>query len=88
LTQLYYINKSDANSSGPTAYPATALDSVYNSAPLQDPLPTPAVNPLPAKLSNNILNSVFNKDNILDTLVLDLVPNTDELELLICEVQY
>jgi hypothetical protein len=64
------------------------LDSVYNSAPLQDPLPTFIVNPLLTKLGDNILNSIFNEDNILDTLVLDLVPNTDKLKLLICEVQY
>jgi hypothetical protein len=46
------------------------------------------VNPLPAKLGNNIFNGVLNKDNILDTLVLDLVPNTDKLELLMREVQH
>jgi hypothetical protein len=29
---------------------------------------------------------MLNKDNILNTLILNLVPNTDELELLLCEV--
>jgi hypothetical protein len=41
----------------------------------------PAVNPLPAKLSSNILDSEFN-NNVLDTLVPNLVPDLNELELL------
>ena len=44
------------------------------------------VNPLPAKLGDNIPNGMLNKDNILDTLILDLEPNTNELELLMCKV--
>ena len=69
LDQLPYINKSESDSSGPTAHPT---------APVQHP---PAINPLPAKLSSYILESEFN-DNILDTLVPNLVPNLNELELL------
>ena len=41
----------------------------------------PAFNSLPAKLSSNILNSEFN-NNVLDTLVPNLVPNFNKLELL------
>ena len=57
-----------------------------DSAPPRYPLSTPAVNPLPAELSDNIPDGVLNKDNILDTLIPDLVPNTNELELLIRKV--
>jgi hypothetical protein len=63
----------ESNSSGLTAYPTT---------PIQRP---PTINPLPAELSSNILDGEFN-DNILDTLVPDLVPDLSELELLGCEV--
>jgi len=45
----------------------------------------PAINPLPAELGSNILDSEFN-DNILNTLVPDLVPNFNKLELLSREV--
>jgi len=48
---------------------------------------SPAINPLPAKLGSNILDSKFDND-ILDTLVPNLVPNLNKLELLGCEVQY
>ena len=41
----------------------------------------PTINPLPTKLSSNILDSKFN-NNILDTLVPNLVPNLTKLELL------
>ena len=44
-----------------------------------------AVNPLPAKLGSNILDSKFD-NNILDTLIPNLVPNLNKLELLGCEV--
>ena len=47
----------------------------------------PAFNPLLTKLSSNILDSEFN-NNILDTLVPDLIPNLNKLELLSCKVQY
>jgi hypothetical protein len=57
------------------------LDSVHNSASL----PAPAVNPLPAKLDGDIL---INNNNILDTVISDLVPNTGELELLMREVEH
>ena len=40
---------------------------------------------MPTKLSSNILDSKFN-NNILDTLVPDLVPNLNKLELLGYEV--
>jgi len=46
---------------------------------------SPAINPLPTKLSSNILDSEFN-NNVLDTLVPNLVPNFNKLELLSCEV--
>ena len=45
----------------------------------------PAVNSLPAELGSNILNSEFD-NNILNTLVPDLVPNFNKLELLGREV--
>jgi len=45
----------------------------------------PAINPLPAELGSNILDSEFD-NNILDTLVPNLVPNFNELELLSREV--
>jgi len=44
-----------------------------------------AINPLPTKLGSNILDSKFD-NNVLDTLVPNLVPNLNELELLGCEV--
>jgi hypothetical protein len=59
----------ESNSSSPTAYPTT---------PIQHP---PTINPLPTELSSNILDSEFNND-ILDTLVPNLVPNLSKLELL------
>ena len=43
------------------------------------------INSLPAKLSSNILDSEFN-DNILDTLIPNLVPDLNKLELLGREV--
>jgi len=49
---------------------------------MQRPL---VINLLPTKLSSNILDSEFN-DDILDTLVPNLVPNLNELELLGREV--
>jgi hypothetical protein len=45
----------------------------------------PAINPLPAKLSSNILDGKFN-DDVLDTLVPNLVPDLNKLELLGREV--
>jgi len=45
----------------------------------------PTVNPLPIKPSSNILDGEFD-NNILDTLVSDLVPNLNKLELLSREV--
>jgi len=75
LDQLPYINKLESNSSGLMAYPT---------APIQHP---PTIDPLPAKLSSNILDSEFNND-ILDTLVPNLVLNLNVLELLGREVQH
>jgi len=63
----------ESDSSGLTAYPT---------APVQYP---PAINPLPTELGSNILDSEFD-DNVLDTLVPNLVPNLNELELLGREV--
>jgi hypothetical protein len=45
----------------------------------------PTINPLPTKLGSNILDGEFN-NNILDTLVPNLVPNLNKLELLGREV--
>jgi len=45
----------------------------------------PAINPLPAELSSNILDGKFNND-VLDTLIPDLVPDFNKLELLGREV--
>jgi len=47
----------------------------------------PAINPLPTELGSNILDSEFNND-VLDTLVPNLVPNFNKLELLSREVQH
>src|SRR6266567_2310473 len=81
LDQLPYINEPESDFSGLTAQLTprlqAALASMGNSAPIQ----CPTVNPLPVKPSSNILDGEFN-NNILDTLVPDLVPNLNELELL------
>ena len=69
LDQLPYINKLKSNFSSLTAYPTT---------PIQH---SPTINPLPIKLGSNVLDSKFN-NNILDTLVPNLVPNLNKLELL------
>jgi hypothetical protein len=50
----------------------------YPTTPMQYP---PVINPLPTKLSSNILDGEFN-NNILDTLVPNLVPNFSKLKLL------
>ena len=63
----------ESDSNGPTAHLI---------APMQHLL---TINPLPAKLSSNILDSEFN-DNILDTLVPNLMPDLNKLELLGREV--
>jgi hypothetical protein len=54
----------------------------YSIAPVQY---ASAINFLPTKLSSNILDSEFN-NNILNTLVPDLVPNLNKLKLLSHEV--
>ena len=59
----------ESNSSGLTTYPT---------APVQRPT---AIDPLPAELNSNILDDKFN-NNVLDTLVPDLVPDFTKLELL------
>ena len=47
----------------------------------------PVVNSLPTKLGSNILNGEFN-NNILNTLVSNLVPDLSKLKLLNREVQH
>ena len=54
----------------------------YSITPMQCPS---TINLLLTKLSSNILDSEFN-DEILDTLIFNLVPNLNKLELLGCEV--
>jgi len=49
---------------------------------MQRPL---TINSLPTKLGSNILDGEFN-NNVLDTLVPNLVPNLNKLELLSREV--
>jgi len=68
LEQLPYINKLEleSNSSSPTA---------HLTASMQRP------SALPAELGSNVPDGEFN-NNILDTLVPDLVPNLNKLELL------
>ena len=73
LNQLPYINKLKSNFSSLITYFIT---------PVQYP---PAINFLPAELNSNILNSEFD-NNILDTLIFNLVPNFNKLELLSHEV--
>jgi hypothetical protein len=58
--------------SGLTAYPTTLVQ-------------PPAVDPLPTEFGSNVLDSEFD-DNILDTLVPNLVPNLNKLKLLSHEV--
>jgi hypothetical protein len=53
--------------------------------PINNPVHT--INPQPIRLSNSILNSKFN-DDILETLVPNLVPNFNKLDLLSREVYY
>ena len=72
LDWLPYINKLELDSSGLTAYPTT-------------PIQRSPANPLPAELSSNILDGKFD-DDVLDTLVPNLVPNLNKLELLDREV--
>ena len=55
-----------------------------NSAPVQRPL---TINPLPVEPSGDIPDGEFD-DDVLDTLVPDLVPDLNELELLGREVQH
>jgi hypothetical protein len=62
----------ESNSSGLMAHPITPMEYPF------------AINPLPAELGSNILDSEFN-DDVLDTLVPDLVPDLNKLELLGCE---
>jgi len=50
----------------------------YPITPMQYP---PTINPLSIKLSSNILDNKFNV-NILDTLIPNLVPDLNKLELL------
>ena len=73
LDQLPYINELEFNSSRPTARPTpklqAAVASTGNSALMQRP---PTIDP--------ILDGEFN--NVLDTLVPNLVPNLNKLELL------
>jgi len=54
------------------AYPTTSIQ-------------CPTINPLPTELASNILDGEFN-NNVLDTLVPNLVPNFNKLELLGCKV--
>ena len=56
----------------------------HPTAPVQRP---PAINSLPAELGSNILDSEFD-DDVLDTLVPDLVPDLNKLELLGRKVQH
>ena len=72
LDQLPYINESESNFSSLIVYLITFMQ-------------PPAFNPLPAKLSSNILDSKFD-NNILDTLVPDLIPNFNKLKFLGREV--
>jgi hypothetical protein len=45
------------------------------------------INPQPIRLSNSILDSDFD-DDILETLIPDLVPNLNKLDFLCREVYY
>ena len=45
------------------------------------------INPQPVRLSNSISNGKFD-DNVLDTLIPDLVPNLNKLDLLSREVYH
>ena len=58
------------------------MASTGNSTPVQRP---PTIDPLPIKPSSDILDGEFD-DDVLDTLVPDLVPNLNKLELLSREV--
>ena len=72
LNQLPFINKSDSDSSNLITSPSPRPWAVL----------TPIGYPAPAVgLGNNIQDNEFN-NNVLDTLVPNLVPNLSELELL------
>ena len=83
LNQLPSINKLDSNFSDLIASPPPILQatlaSIGNSAS--------TISHPPVGLSNNMQDGEFN-NNILDTLVPNLVPDLSELELLRREVQY
>ena len=81
LNQLPFINKLDSDFSDLIAFPPPILQAVL--APIGNP--ASVISYLPIRLSNNIQDSEFN-NNILNTLVPDLVPDFNKLEFLYREV--
>ena len=81
LDQLPSISELNSNSSDPIASPPMSQAAL---APTGNP--APAISHLPVGLGNDIQDGEFD-DDVLDTLVPDLVPNLGELELLRREVQ-
>ena len=81
LDQLPFIKELDSDFSKLIAYPPLILQAAL--APIGNFIPT--INYLPIGLGNGIQDSEFD-DNILDTLVPNLMPNLGELELLNHEV--
>jgi hypothetical protein len=77
LDQQPSINESDSDSSNPIAYPSPTPQAEL--APTGNP--TPAINHLPIRVGNGIHDSEFD-DDVLDTLVPDLMPDLCQLELL------
>ena len=82
LDQLPSINESDSDSSDPITSPPLMLQAAL--APTGNP--APAISHPLAGLGNDIRDGELD-DDVLDTLVPDLVPDLGELELLRREVQ-
>ena len=83
LDQLPFINEPDSNSNNLRTYPPPGPQAILAFTGNH----TPIINHPPVRLSDNIQDSEFD-DDVLDTLVPDLVPNLSKLKLLSHEVQY
>jgi len=83
LDQLPHINDLESDSSNLRAHLPPRSQATL--APTGNP--ARAINPQPVRLSNSISDGEFD-DDVLDTLVPDLVPNLNELDLLSREVHH
>ena len=83
LDQLSHINNLESDFSNLRAHFPPRLQAIL--VPMGNP--ACAINCQPVRLSNSISDGKFNND-ILDSLVPDLVPNFNKLDLLSCKVHY